>query len=225
MSEELKTIQETAKATQELAKTTSKAIGATEKLGLFVSKYIEGPLEQTLGIVNDKLIYMRWERQLRLIEKANELLSERGYVTPINLLPPKLAIPILQGASLEEDNYLQDKWAYLLVNASDPNFPVTIEIKHTSILNELSQFDVKLLDKICSEASRFNNVIVTLNLPDKVLPGDEEINEGEAPSQEVQLSIENMIRLGLLRNETFSHEMLRVRVMALGWNFYEACTK
>lgn len=225
MSEELKTIQETAKATQELAKTTSKAIGATEKLGSFVSKYIEGPLEQTLGIVNDKLIYMRWERQLRLIEKANELLSERGYVTPINLLPPKLAIPILQGASLEEDNYLQDKWAYLLVNASDPNFPVTIEIKHTSILNELSQFDVKLLDKICSEASRFNNVIVTLNLPDKVLPGDEEINEGEAPSQEVQLSIENMIRLGLLRNETFSHEMLRVRVMALGWNFYEACTK
>jgi hypothetical protein len=225
MNEELKTIQETAKATQELAKATSKAIGATKQLGSFVSKYIEGPLEQTLGIINDKLIYMRWERQYRLIEKANEFLSERGYQVPVNQLPPKLAIPILQNASLEEDNYLQDKWALLLVNASDPNFPLSIEIKHTSILNELSIFDVKLLDKICSEASNFDNLIVTLELPDKVLPGDGEIDEGAELSQEVQLSIENLIRLGLLRNETFSHAMLRVRVMALGWNFYDACTK
>jgi hypothetical protein len=66
---------------------------------------------------------------------------------------------------------------------------------------------------------------VTLELPDKVLPGDGEIDEGAELSQEVQLSIENLIRLGLLRNETFSHAMLRVRVMALGWNFYDACTK
>ncbi len=80
---------------------------------------------------------MRWERQHRLIEKAHEFLGERGYQFPVNQLPPKLAIPILQNASLEENNFLQDKWASLLVNASDPNFPLSIEIKHTSILNEL----------------------------------------------------------------------------------------
>ena len=225
MSEELKTIQETAKATQEVAKTTSQAIGATKQLGQFLSEYISGPLELGIGIVEDKLAYMRWERQLRLMDRAKEILNKRGYSSPIDVVPPKLAIPILQGASLEEDDYLQDKWAYLLVNASDPKCQTNIDIKYTAILNELSLYDVRLLEIICSKLTGFGDTFCTLNLPDEVMPGDIEIHEGDAPKPDVQLSIENMIRLGLFRNETFSHHMLKVKIMSLGWNFYKACTK
>lgn len=60
MNDELKTIQEAAKATQEVSKTAGKAIGAAEKLGRFIAKYTHGPLEQGMGIVHDKLLYMRW---------------------------------------------------------------------------------------------------------------------------------------------------------------------
>jgi hypothetical protein len=118
MSDELKIIQETAKATQEVAKTTAKAIGAAEKLGQFVAKYIHGSLEQGMGIVHDKLLYMRWERQQRYIAKAQEYLKTLNLSAPTRPVPMQLAIPLLQGASLEESNEIQDRWAKLLVNAA-----------------------------------------------------------------------------------------------------------
>ena len=68
MSEETETIKETARATQEVAKTTSKAIDAGREMGGFVSQYISGPLEQSFGILEDKLKHIRWERKLRLIK-------------------------------------------------------------------------------------------------------------------------------------------------------------
>ena len=75
-------IEETAKAAQEIAKTASKAIEAGEKLGEFISKYIGGPIEQGMGIFEDKLKYMRWERQVRFMQCATELLKSLGLSKP-----------------------------------------------------------------------------------------------------------------------------------------------
>lgn len=72
MTKETNEVIETAKATQEVAKTTSKALVTAEKLGGFISKYIGGPLEQAVGIFEDKLKYIRWERQQRLFKRAQE---------------------------------------------------------------------------------------------------------------------------------------------------------
>jgi hypothetical protein len=218
-------IEETAKAAQEIAKTAGKAIEAGEKFGGFISKYIGGPLEQGIGIFEDKLKYMRWERQVRLIERAQGLLHERGYNYPVIPVPPKLAIPILQSASLEENDELQDKWAYMLVNATDPNCKARIDVKFAKILDELSLYDVRILDIICKSVTGFGDGVTTIHLPEKVLPLDAHISENEGPSYEVQVSLENLVRLGLLRNETFAYQLLRVRVMALGWELYKACER
>ena len=59
-------VNETAKAVQEVAKTTGKAIDAAQNFGGFFSKYVSGSVEQGMGIFEDKLKYMRWERQVRL---------------------------------------------------------------------------------------------------------------------------------------------------------------
>jgi hypothetical protein len=71
-------ISETAKAFQEVAKTTGKAIDAGEKFGGFISSYIAGSIEQGMGIFEDKLKYMRWERQVRLMQRAEQLLKKIG---------------------------------------------------------------------------------------------------------------------------------------------------
>ena len=218
-------IEETAKAAQEISKTAGKAIEAGEKFGGFISKYIGGPLEQGIGIFEDKLKYMRWERQVRLIERAQRVLNERGYNSPVIPVPPKLAIPILQSASLEENDELQDKWAYMLVNATDPNCKTRIDVKFPRILDELSLYDVRILDIICKSVTGFGDCITTTHLPEKVLPPDAPISDNEVLSYEIQIALENLIRLGLLRNETFSHQMFRVRVMALGWELYKACER
>ena len=112
-------VEETAKAAQEIAKTAGKVVEAGERFGAFISKYIRGPLEQGIGIFEDKLKYMRWERQLRLMQRANELIRISGSTAPSRPIPIKLAVPLLQAASMEDDDYLQDMWAKLLVNAAE----------------------------------------------------------------------------------------------------------
>lgn len=52
-------VSESAKAVQEVAKATGKAIDTTQKFGGFISRYVAGPLEQGMGIFEDKLKYMR----------------------------------------------------------------------------------------------------------------------------------------------------------------------
>src|SRR5437588_10453696 len=95
-------ISETAKAIQEVAKTTKAGIEATEKLGGFVSRITDEPLATINGIFSDRLRFIRWERQLRLYDRELEILRERGIENRTRTVPPKLALPIVEYASLEE---------------------------------------------------------------------------------------------------------------------------
>lgn len=226
MSEELKTIQETAKATQEVAKTTGKAIGAAEKLGKFVSKYIAGPLEQGMGIVHDKLIYMRWERQQRYMVKAQEFLKELGLEEPSRPVPMQLAIPMLQGASLEESDEIQDRWAKLLVNAADAESGVTVTRNYITILEHLTPYEAKILDKIYSvPEEQVLKGVWTTNLPDELIF---EAPEGVdmKPHRELELALANLNQLGVIdahQSWGGTQMMACVSQTVLGRSFINAC--
>lgn len=144
------TMRDESKAIEEVAKTTGKAIDASRELGGFLSKYVGGSLEHAMGIVEDKLKYLRWERQIRLTERANTLLAERGLAQPSRKVPLQVAIPLIQAASLEEDDWLQDQWAALLVNAADAASHVEVRRAFISILEDLTPLDALLLKKIYS---------------------------------------------------------------------------
>src|ERR1051325_6502897 len=75
-------ITESAKAVQESAKTVRAGIEATQQLGSFVSRITTEPLETVMGILNDKLQFMRWERKLRLAKRRREILGQRGIEGP-----------------------------------------------------------------------------------------------------------------------------------------------
>jgi hypothetical protein len=47
----------------------------------------------------------------------------------------KIAIPIMQGATLEEDDLLQDRCAALLVNAGNASFSGEIRRSYASMLS------------------------------------------------------------------------------------------
>ena len=93
-------IAETAKATQEIAKTTSKALEVADKLGGFVAKVIGEPLESAVGMLSDRLRFMRWERQLRMVDRCEEIIRKRRIEGKTRPVPPKLALPIMENASL-----------------------------------------------------------------------------------------------------------------------------
>ncbi len=230
MAEELDVIKETAKATQEVAKTTAKALETSEKFGRFIANYIAGSLEQAMGIFEDKLKYMRWERQLRLMDRADEVLKNRGLYEPLRPIPLKLAIPLFEAASLEDNNYVQDLWTNLLVNASDPQSTIELQRSYIDILEQLTPLEAKILEQLYSlsfEESQHKGII-TGDLPDEVKvfngQGDKGLKE---PNLEVKLALANLARLGCVSpmktfggGEVFTY----VNPTYLGKKFVESCS-
>ncbi len=141
-------IVEIAKATQEVAKTTSKALDVSEKVGGFVAKVIGEPVECAVGMLVDKLRFLRWERQLRMVDRCEEIIKKRGIEGKTRSVPPKFALPIMENASLEEDNDLQDLWANLLSSALDPEFDGSLRSAFIDIIKQLETVDVHVLNLI-----------------------------------------------------------------------------
>ncbi|EJC6761642.1 DUF4393 domain-containing protein [Vibrio parahaemolyticus] len=229
MDTELETIKESAVATQEVAKAASNAIDAGREMGGFVSRFISAPLEQGVGILEDKLKFMRWERQLRFIQKANELLEQQALGAPDVPVPLKNAIPLLEYASLEENDSLQNMWAQLLVNGTQSSTGVNLERSFIEILSQISALEAKILMAVYSlpfEASRHSGVL-TYSLPEQAIVSDDSADESSDPSHEVAMGLANLARLGCLKfgftwggGETFS----RINPTLMGFEFTKACT-
>jgi hypothetical protein len=150
-------IEESAKAIQEVAKATRTGIEATKQLGGFVSRIINEPVEAVVGILSDRLQFIRAERQLRLAERWREILKERRIEGSLRIVPPKFALPIIENASLEEDDELQDLWANLLASAVDLNFKGEMRSAFIEIIKQLEVVDVHILNAIFEEARRKDN--------------------------------------------------------------------
>lgn len=224
-------MREEAKAVQEVAKTTSNAIDATRELGGFLSKYAGGSIEQAIGIVEDKLKYLRWERQVRLIERANLFLNERGLKQPSRQVPLNIAIPILQGASLEDNDELQDKWAALLTNAADASTDIEARRAFISILENLALIDAKILEKIYSpnlkpESDSGDPLdIWTAWLPDHVRTEKPEEVNIRLPVN-IEVSLGNIARLGLITSAmAFGNGFEIINQTAIGREFVRACSR
>jgi len=224
-------VSETAKAVQEVAKATSKAIDAGQKFGGFISRYVAGPIEQGMGIFEDKLKYMRWERQVRLMQRAEQLLREAGLSGPTRPVPLKLAVPLLEAASLEDDDYLQDLWARLLVNAANGSSRINLQRAYISVLEQLTPFEAAILQMIYSlpyEQTRHDGVVVG-NLPHSLTIGKDDGNADalSEPSEEVKLALANLARVGciVIQKSWGGGEIFKqVNPTLLGKSFVEACT-
>lgn len=220
-------IGEEIEATKEIAKTAGKAIDAGREFGKFISKFIVGSLEQGVGIFEDKLKYMRWERQVSFMEKATERLANRGLELPNRMISMKIAIPLFQAASVEDDDYLQSIWANLLVNAADKDSGIEVRRNFISILQDLSVLEVQILEKIYSMELEPGQNIWICDLPEKVWT-EKPPDFPRGPNETVSLALSNLCRLGLIESIMFIGDggtsMRSVYQTVLGRKLYEACS-
>lgn len=139
---------ESAKAVQEVAKTSNTALGIVKDFGGFVSRIIGEPIDEAVGMLTDKLRYSRWERRQRLIERSKQFIEERDIKGELKPVTPKIALPIIENASLEDNDELQDLWARLIASSVDPNFDGTLRTAFIDILKQLEVIDVHILNYI-----------------------------------------------------------------------------
>jgi hypothetical protein len=235
MTKETNEIIETAKATQEVAKASTKALETAEKFGGFLSKYIGGSLEQAVGIFEDKLKYIRWERQERLFLRAQDFIEQEGAPRLTRAIPLKHAVPLISSASLEEDNELQDVWARLLVNFTIETSSVESSRTYIDILERLSSLEVLIVNSVyLNDYDSMHHIgVLTQHLPDRadVLPEKKNNDIQETmkiePSIEIKLALANLDRLGIVavgRSMGGGQLFGALNPTLLGRSFYESCT-
>lgn len=112
-----------------------------------------GPAAEEAGLMlQDHVRVFRAKRQLRLYQRTAEIFAKTG-VTPQHV-PLKLLFPIIESASVEESDELQDRWANLLAHAADPDQVETVSISFTTTLRELTPRQVKYLDALYDRAQQ-----------------------------------------------------------------------
>lgn len=222
-------MEEESKAIQEVAKATGKGIDAVREAGGFIARYVAGPLEEGVGILSDRLKYVRWERQVRLMQRADQFLREAGLDAPSRAVPLKIAIPLLEAATIEDDDSLQDLFAALLVNAANAASGVEVHRSFIEILGQITPLEARILNVVYSlpfDEARHAG-ISTDALPNDARVLSEKENASEQPPDEIALALGNLVRVGCVKvpgtwggGETFSS----VNPTLLGREFVRACT-
>jgi hypothetical protein len=140
-----KAAEETAKAVQTLAPLADKH---AERLEGFLHKVIGEGLTHLGGAFADWAASFRYKNALRLMHKVEEIHRKRGVVGRTVPIPPRLGIPLLQKATLEDDSTLAAMWAALTANALDPNRHVEARRGFTELLGSLEPVDAMILQEI-----------------------------------------------------------------------------
>jgi hypothetical protein len=164
---------------------------ALEPIGDLV-KRIAGPLADEIG---ESLALVVRPYRIRLaaqmFQKTQRMLKEVG-VTP-HAVPPRLFLPIMENASIQDDEDLHTRWAALLANAAtNPNL---VHPSFIEILKQLGPEDAIYLDKLYDHVKSKKNSRVTPWIDSiTIAERDRRTNAGENP----EVPFNNLIRLGLI---------------------------
>lgn len=120
--------------------------------------------------------------------------EERAEDTEVVSLPVRLAIPLIEQASREDDDSLQLMWAALLDSATKPGGTVAGRKIFIEILGSLEPIDALILRFISEPARKEEYGLLT----DAHLNSEEISRRLSLDREEVSTSLQNLFRLGCL---------------------------
>lgn len=137
--------EEIAKAVQSVAKLGEKSLETSEKLGAFFARVFREPINEVSGMITDKLRFVRWRRLVQMSDEVKKILEDRG-VQETRPVQPKLALPIFEEGSLENDGNLQQLWNHLLANAMDPSFNGELRYGFVDMIKNITGVEAAILN-------------------------------------------------------------------------------
>jgi hypothetical protein len=194
MNEELKTAQDVAKA----------AGKGFDLVKQFDDHFVRlfGPAETGAGeVIADWIKYIRYKNWLKIQDKVADIHKKRkleGKLIPIS--SPRLAIPLLENASQESDDTLQDMWAGLIANATDPEKKMDLKRVYIRIISELEPIDAQVLQCL----SKISRAAYNPNATEEDIKGmNMDFLRQKLPFdwKEIMLSLQNLARLGCVMDE------------------------
>ncbi len=218
----------TAKATEEIAKATGKGIEVVSGLGRFFDRIFGPTLNEFGGALADKAKYWRASRLLRLEAQYVAACAAIGSGKADRPVEPKFAFALLEAASLESDDSLQDMFANLLANATSKGTGVEDRKAFVSIIQELKPLDAQILSMIYAPPVEFRQSggeVRTSKFPENYSTGS---NGDGHPSSDVLQALWNLVRIACIQPLPGWRDIPsvdeKVILTDLGNAFVRACT-
>jgi hypothetical protein len=213
-----------------------------------ILRTLAGPAAEEIGLsFKDSVQVWRFKRQIRLFTRVKEI-CDGACIDPQTVKLP-LLFNIVDKATLEEDDEMQDIWANMLSNSADPHRKLLVTTAYPEILRQLCIEEVRFLNRI------FETRVVVPERNVSHLPPQEAIDTLQFSNYFKGLSIilrlknsvneaietihlENLKRLGLIEIDEvkalFSDRHIinsmttlspgQCWLTALGYSFADACT-
>lgn len=114
----------------------------------FLNKLAVPAIEEVGLLVRDSVALWRFKNQVRVLNKAKEYCSANGIEpSPISL---KLLCPLLESASLEQEEEMQNRWAILLSNLADSEQNIQNQV-FPYILGQISAGEFTFLEHVYAD--------------------------------------------------------------------------
>jgi hypothetical protein len=197
-------------------------VGAEAALRPFadlIEKLFGGVSEQIGGMWEDSLAVQRQIRRLHLFKKLQAVIDDAGFEP--QRIPDSIWVPALREAVLQDDESLQERWANLLANASDPRQINPVRPSFAQILKEFTPLDARFLDELYKRVSSisdrppFSGVITSRDLvaayshgspphlrTTKLTDHDEKGGNPKTESSELATTIDVLLRHRILGEST-----------------------
>lgn len=163
----------------------------------FVSRITGAPATELGEWFADQVRYWRFKSQLRILDKAREQCEQAG-ISP-QTVKPNVLVPLLESASLEDDDSLVDRWAALLANAANEETAEQVSAGYVDVLRQLDPMDASILQNVYR--------VCALNWRQVGLPWTSIIGSGKragVPAEEMEIAVGNLERLGLVTHPSKS---------------------
>ncbi len=180
-------------------------------------KRLLGPAADEAGLALGEGVRVFRARALaEILDRTKEIPAKRD--KPAAEVKPKLLVPILESASLEDDDWMKERWAELLATAASEDQGV--HPAFTTILSELTRADARWLQRV---ARQLEDSCFSLEAPDKdAIHIDNWVRLGLA--EVVWRSGAGTIRVGRDGLSRPTVDLVRqFRLTALGGSFLQAC--
>jgi hypothetical protein len=230
-------MEEISKAIQQSAKLGEKGIEIADKAGSFFAKIFSEPFSEIAGIVHDKLRFIRWKRMAAMSDEVNEILIKRGILNTRSV-PPKIALPLLEEATIEDNPTLQSIWNNLLANAMDPNFNDEIRYGFIEMIKNITGIEASILKIFYDLLSKDNRILPIEGVYNYCIKKELFISILNISVSQYAISANNLMRMQLLApaiktgGASFGNDKLtsykgieEVTLTPLSIKFIEACLK
>jgi hypothetical protein len=154
-----------------------------------VSSIVPESLKQLAGILTDTVKGWRARNMINVLVKTKAHIQNSG-LTQVEL-SGKFFLKTIEAAANEDNPSLQDKWATLLSNAYLGR--ITQDVKFVTILSELSDLEVSILDLMYSEWVASENRENLTFLTDKVS------TKWKTATDDSKVIVDNFYRLNICR--------------------------